>query len=96
MKDAHESEPHIGQMTLFGASSNFYGGTSYGRPVQGAPAMVRAFAVQSVTSRSYVVGLGLKVNKKNMQLNCGNFMVDMFETAEAATKSLSRNGSTGV
>lgn len=80
----------MGHMTLFGASSNFYGGTSHGRPVQGEPAMVRAFEVQSVTTRSYVVGLGLKVNRKTMELNCGNFKVDMFETAETATKSLAR------
>ena len=75
---------------LFGASSNFYGGTSYGRAVPNAPAMVREFSVQSVTSRSYVVDLGLKVNKKSMQLNLQSFTVDMFETAEAAIQSLSR------
>jgi hypothetical protein len=75
---------------LFGASSNFYGGTCYGRPVNGGPAMVREFTVQSITTRSYVVDYGLKVNKKTMQLNCGNFVVDMFETAEAATQSLAR------
>ena len=86
----------MSHQTLFGASSNFYGGTSYGRAVKGAPAMVREFAVQSVTSRSYVVGLGLKVKKKTMQLNCGNFMVDLFETAEAATNSLSKSGHSGV
>lgn len=75
---------------LFGASSNFYGGTSYGRAVEGAPAMVREFTVQAVTTRSYVVGHSLKVNKKTMQMNCGNFVVDMFETAEAAKQSLAR------
>jgi len=73
---------------LFGASSMFYGGTNLGRPVQGGPVMVREFSVQSETSRSFVVGLGLKVNKKTMQLNLGNYMVDMFETAEAAKQSL--------
>lgn len=74
---------------LFGASSNFYGGTSYGRAVQGAPAMVREFAVQSETPRSFVVGHGLKVNKKSMQLKLSSFTVDMFESVEAAIKSLS-------
>ncbi len=76
--------------SLFGASSNFYCGTSYGRAVNGAPAMVREFPVQSVTTRSFVVGLGMKVNKKTMQLNCGSFVVDMFETADAAKQSLTR------
>lgn len=85
----------MSHQTLFGASSNFYGGTSYGRAVKGAPAMVREFAVQSVTARSFVVGLGLKVNKKTMQLNCGSFTVDMFDTAEAATKSLAHRGHSG-
>ncbi len=75
---------------LFGASRNFYSGTSYGRAVQGAPAMVREFCVKSVTARSYVVDFGLKVNKKSMRLNCENFTVDMFETAEAATQSLAQ------
>lgn len=76
--------------SLFGASSNFYGGTSYGRPVQGACAMVREFPIQAVTTRSYVVGHSLKVNKKTMQLNLGNFVVDMFESAEAAVQHLAR------
>lgn len=75
---------------LFGASSNFYGGTIYGRAVQGAPAMVREFVVQSETSRSYVVEHGLKVNKKSMQLNLSSFTVDVFESAEAAINSLYR------
>ena len=60
-----------------------------GRPVKNAPAMVREFAVQSTTLRSYVVGRGMKVSKKTIQLNMGNYLVDMFETAEAATQSLS-------
>lgn len=76
--------------TLFGASSNFYGGSSYGRSVQGGPAMVRAFMVYAVTSRSYVLERGMKVNKKTMQLNLGNFVVDMFESAEAAKQSLAK------
>lgn len=75
---------------LFGASSNFYSGTCHGRAVPGAPVMVREFDVQSVTPRSYVVERGLKVNKKSMKLNLGNYFVDMFETAEAATQSLAR------
>ena len=75
---------------LFGASSNFYGGTCHGKAVPGAPAMVRAFDVKAITSRSYVVDHGKKVNRKNMTLNMGNFVVDMFETAEAATASLKR------
>lgn len=74
---------------LFGASTNFYIGTVHGRPVTNAPAMVREFAVQSTTLRSYVVGRGMKVSKKTIQLNMGNYLVDMFETAEAATQSLS-------
>ena len=74
---------------LFGASSNFYEGTCYGYAVQGAPKMVRQFKVYSVTSRGFVLERGLKVNKKSMKLNVGNFIVDMFETAEAATQSLS-------
>ena len=74
--------------TLFGASSNFYGGSCHGKPVQGGPAMVRAFKVYSVTPRSYVIEYGLKVNKKTMKLNLGNFVVDMFETAESAKQSL--------
>ena len=52
--------------------------------------MVRAFDVKAITSRSYVVDHGKKVNRKNMTLNMGNFVVDMFETAEAATASLKR------
>ena len=75
---------------LFGASSNFYGGTCHGRAVLGAPAMVREFAVEAVTSRSFVVERGKKVSRKHMTLNMGNFVVDMFETAEAATASLAR------
>jgi hypothetical protein len=77
--------------TLFGASSDFYGGSCYGSPVKGGPAMVRAFKVYSVTSRSYVIERGLKVNKKTMRLNLGNFVVDMFETAESAKQSLEKN-----
>lgn len=75
---------------LFGASSNFYGGTSYGRSVQGAPAMVREFEVQAITSRSFVVERGLTVNRKSMKMDVGSFVVDMFETAEAAKQSLVR------
>ena len=52
--------------------------------------MVREFAVEAVTSRSFVVERGKKVNRKHMKLNMGNFVVDMFETAEAATASLKR------
>lgn len=73
---------------LFGASSNFYSGTSYGRAVTGASAMVRAFDVHSVTPRNFVLERGLKMNKKSMKLNLGNYFVDMFETADAATQSL--------
>jgi hypothetical protein len=73
---------------LYGASSNFYSGTSYGRPVPGASSMVREFAVTSVTKRSYVIEYGLKVNRSSMQLNTGNFIVDMFNTIEAAQSSL--------
>lgn len=75
---------------IFGASRNFYGGTCHGLAVPGSPAMVREFAVEAVTSRSFVVERGKKVNRKNMKLNMGNFVVDMFETAEAATASLKR------
>ncbi len=73
---------------LFGASSNFHEGTCYDSTLHGAPKMVRQFKVYSVTSRSFVLERGLKVNKKSMKLNIGNFIVDMFETAEAATQSL--------
>ena len=52
--------------------------------------MVREFTVEAVTSRSFVVERGKKVNRKHMRLNMGNFVVDMFETAEAATASLKR------
>lgn len=68
----------------------FYSGTCHGQAVPGAPAMVREFAVESLTSRSFVVERGKKVNRKKMQLNMGNFVVDMFATAEAATASLKR------
>lgn len=73
---------------LFGASTNFYSGSSFGKAVEGAPATVRSFEVKSVTARSFVVEYGLKVNKKTMKLNFGNFLVDMFETCELATQSL--------
>ncbi|MCY1165277.1 hypothetical protein D9M73_51800 [compost metagenome] len=75
---------------LYGASSNFYGGTAYGKSVPGAPAMVRAFAVKSTTSRSFVVDGGMKVNRKTMQMNMGNYIVPMFPTAVLATESLTR------
>jgi len=73
---------------LFGASTNFYSGTCYGKTVANAPAMVREFAVSDITSRSLVVGHKLKVNRKTMKLDLGNFTVSMFETVEAATASL--------
>ena len=50
--------------------------------------MVRAFDVHSVTPRNFVLERGLKMNKKSMKLNLGNYFVDMFETADAATQSL--------
>ena len=68
----------------------FYGGTCHGQAVPGAPAMVREFTVESLTPRSFVVERGQKVNRKTMQLNMGNFVVDMFETVDAATASLKR------
>jgi len=73
---------------LFGASSNFYSGTVHGKAVPGASSMVREFAVEAVTSRSFVVERGKKVNRKSMTLDMGNFTVEMFETVEAATASL--------
>lgn len=47
--------------SLFGASSSFYGETSYSRPVQGAPAMVREFPVRSTTTRSFVLDYGINL-----------------------------------
>ncbi len=68
----------------------FYAGTHLGCAVSNFPVMVREFSVKSETSRSFVVEYGLKVNKKTMQLNCKNYLVDMFETAEAAKNSLTK------
>jgi hypothetical protein len=73
---------------LYGASSSFYAGTSYGRAVTGASSMVREFAVKDVTSRSYVVELGMKVNRKSMTMNTSCFVVDMFKTIEEAQAHL--------
>lgn len=81
----HEGN-HVKQ--LFGASSNFYSGTCHGKAVPGASAMVREFAVEAETTRSYVVERGKKVNRKTMMLNMGNFVVPMFDSVEAATASL--------
>lgn len=78
--------------TLYGASANFYGGTSYGQKVEGAPVMVRAFTVISETSRSYLLQSGAKVPKKSMHYNTGNFEVPMFfELADAVASLKSKH-----
>lgn len=74
--------------TLYGASTCFYSGTSYGGKVEGAPSMVRKFHVIDETSRSYVLTGGLKVSKKTMCYNTGSFGIQMFDSLEGAVASL--------
>ncbi len=75
-------------VTLYGASSNFYRGTSYGQTVPDGPAMVRAFTVESTTVRSYVLQGRMRVPRATMLLKLSSFTVDMFETLQEAIDSL--------
>ena len=63
-------------VTLYGASSNFYRGTSYGQAVPDGPAMVRAFTVESTTVRSYVLQGGMRVPRATMLLKLSSFTVE--------------------
>lgn len=49
---------------LYGVSTAFYRGTSYGAPVEGAPSLVRQFPVRGETTRSYLLDFQMKVLKK--------------------------------
>lgn len=73
---------------LYGASSCFYSGTSFGNKVEGAPAMVRSFPVVGETTRSFVLRGDVKVPKKSMTLNTGSFEILMFASVDEAIASL--------
>ena len=73
---------------LFGVSSAFYGGTSYGNKVDGAPMLVRSFTVVDETVRSSVLQGGRKIPRKTMVWDTGSFKIAMFERLEDAKASL--------
>lgn len=69
---------------LFGVSTSFYRGTSYGAAVEGAPCIVRGFPVRGQTSRSYLLDFQMKVSKKTMVHHTGSFEISFFKTKEEA------------
>lgn len=74
--------------TIFGCSAMLYSGTTYGRKIEGAPVIVRAFDVAAETSRSYVLQNGVKISKKAMTYNAGAFSINMHLTLDDAMQSL--------
>lgn len=80
----------VGQQ-IYGASSNFYSGTSYGRAVENEKCkQVRKFTVTGETARSWVLDHCYKVGKKSMEFNTGSFVIEFFKTYPEALASLSR------
>jgi len=76
---------------LFGASSAFYRGSSYGSRIDGGSDRVRGFTVTGETSRSWIVNRVYKISKKTMAYNTGSFVIEFFKTYDAALASLNPN-----
>lgn len=73
---------------LYAASFNFMPTDHLGKEVEGVPTLVRAFAVTGETRQSWILEGGLKVRKKHMVLELSDFSAGLFQSLDAACRSI--------
>lgn len=59
-----------------------------GKKVEGVPIQVRAFTVTGETRQSWILEGGLKVRKKHMVLELKEFRAGLFQSLDAACRSI--------
>jgi hypothetical protein len=74
---------------LYAVSFNFVPNDGLGYEVSDAPTQVRAFMITGHTYQSWIVEGGLKVRRKHMVLELNGFRAGVFQTVEAACRSVS-------
>ncbi|HDR9756576.1 hypothetical protein KDX16_16655 [Burkholderia vietnamiensis] len=77
---------------LYAASFNFIPTDNLGKKIEGVPTQVRAFTVTGATRQSWILEGGLKVRKKHMVLELKEFSTGLFQSLDAACRSIQVSG----